>query len=221
MGAAFDVPPHLAQPTGVWVCDVLPLLTIASCLPTLQLCWRAGRYSDLVLYTIGFLLATLYHLCHMDSVGLEHSSLLGVPGPVWRRWDIASAMMCLARVWGIALGACQQVTLAFPNVIFPAYILGLVSLFPRVQTIYVALVVLFTLLITALLKVVVEGAETFPKYSEGTGFRVLLWFILGFVTFALPTKMPDLYWFWHSCWHIFLALGYYDLYSELERQKQF
>jgi hypothetical protein len=27
--------------------------------------------------------------------------------------------------------------------------------------------------------------------------------------------MPDLYWFWHSAWHVWLGVGYFELYRHL------
>lgn len=68
-----------------------------------------------------------------------------------------------------------------------------------------------------MMKVALEGAETFPKYRRPTQLRVPCWFFLGFVCFFMPTAMPTLYWFWHSWWHVFIACGYYELYKELDR----
>lgn len=38
---------------------------------------------------------------------------------------------------------------------------------------------------------------------------------------STPTRrLPDHYWLWHSLWHVFMGLGYYELYSELTSDKQ-
>eukprot|EP00803_Ostreobium_quekettii_P000337 evm.model.scf_3291.2 EVM.evm.TU.scf_3291.2 scf_3291:6307-9716(-) len=219
MTGAFEVPSHLAKPTGVWYLDAMPLVTMAPSVATLHLYWRARRYDDLLLYTWGFLVAVAYHICQMHPKGLEAAEFMGVPGVVWRRWDIVSAGTLLARTFGHAIGSHKRITRALPNAIFPAYLVSLMNLFPRIAVRYVTMAGLSTILGTFVLKVAFEGGETLPKFQRTTKLRVPAWFSLGFVSFAMPNSMPALYWFWHSWWHIFLAFGYYELYSELERYR--
>ena len=63
-----------------------------------------------VLYGVGFLLAGVYHVCHMDEAGLIASRVLGVPGPVWRTADVYMAQWLLSRMWGHALKASHPLT---------------------------------------------------------------------------------------------------------------
>lgn len=61
-------------------------------------------------FSLGFALASLYHMCHMHQAGLSESSLLGVSGPVWRTFDILCAQFLLGRTFSHAIGASHWVT---------------------------------------------------------------------------------------------------------------
>ena len=61
-------------------------------------------------FTLGFALASLYHICHMHEAGLSESSLLGVSGLVWRTFDILCAQWLLGRTFSHAIGASHWVT---------------------------------------------------------------------------------------------------------------
>ncbi|KAK9810823.1 hypothetical protein WJX73_010228 [Symbiochloris irregularis] len=119
------IPPqlHLTY-TGSFARDSLPLLTMACSLPVIFLYWSLKRYTNMVVFSVGWWLATMYHVCHLDPRGLQNSSLLGIPGPVWRTWDIVSAQWLLGRTWGETLGAQHPVTLGISNGIFPAVVGG-------------------------------------------------------------------------------------------------
>lgn len=45
--------------------DFLPLLTMLPCAKTLAIHWRCQRYSDVVVFAVGTLLAVIYHWLHM------------------------------------------------------------------------------------------------------------------------------------------------------------
>ena len=62
------------------------------------------------LYGIGFLLACIYHVCHMDEAGLIASRVFGISGPVWRSADVYMAQWLLGRMWGHALKAFHPIT---------------------------------------------------------------------------------------------------------------
>ena len=62
------------------------------------------------LFSLGFALASLYHICHMHEAGLQESSLLGISGPVWRTFDILCAQWLLGRTFSHAIGASHWVT---------------------------------------------------------------------------------------------------------------
>lgn len=67
---------------------------------------------------MGFVVAFLYHYCHMHDDGLEASELWGVTGPSWRTLDIIVATFCLARTAGHALGASHPATLGSFSALF-------------------------------------------------------------------------------------------------------
>lgn len=62
------------------------------------------------LYGIGFLLACIYHVCHMDEAGLIASRVMGLSGAFWRSADVYMAQWLLGRMWGHALQASHPVT---------------------------------------------------------------------------------------------------------------
>ena len=62
------------------------------------------------LYGMGFLLACIYHMCHMDEAGLMASRVMGLSGPFWRSADVYMAQWLLGRMWGHALKASHPVT---------------------------------------------------------------------------------------------------------------
>eukprot|EP00877_Chromochloris_zofingiensis_P001764 jgi/Chrzof1/11589/Cz06g01090.t1 len=69
---------------------------------------------------------------------------------------------------------------------------------------------------TILVKVLVDGVSHFPQYGGNVGTRIMLSFVLAFSFFVLPNRIPALYWAWHSLWHLFMGVGYYELYKHLD-----
>ena len=62
------------------------------------------------LYGLGFLLACIYHVCHMDEAGLIASRVMGLSGAFWRSADVYMAQWLLGRMFGHALNASHPVT---------------------------------------------------------------------------------------------------------------
>jgi len=67
-------------------------------------------YGAQALFSLGFVLAVVYHICHMNVDGLQSSTILGISGPLWRTFDIICAQWLLARTFGHAVGASHWVT---------------------------------------------------------------------------------------------------------------
>lgn len=61
-------------------------------------------------FSLGFALASVYHICHMHDEGLHRSEVFGISGPLWRTWDILCAQWLLARTFGHAVGARHWAT---------------------------------------------------------------------------------------------------------------
>lgn len=61
-------------------------------------------------FSLGFALASVYHICHMHDEGLHKSEVFGISGPLWRTWDILCAQWLLARTFGHAVGARHWAT---------------------------------------------------------------------------------------------------------------
>ena len=40
-------------------------------------------------------------------------------------------------------------------------------------------------------------------------------FALGLTSFPLPELVPEMYWLFHSLWHIFMSAGLFEVYLEL------
>jgi hypothetical protein len=47
------------------------------------------------------------------------------------------------------------------------------------------------------------------------GLRVMSSVVAAFACFVAPNFQPTRYWLWHSLWHVFLGVGYYELYTHL------
>jgi hypothetical protein len=197
------------------------------CLPVLRLFWSRRRYGDLALFSLGFLLAILYHIAHLG--GLENTTLLNIPGSLWRSLDILCAQTVLSRTLGHAVGAHTSFVSLIYNSVFPCLLIGWAFLSKRPQgwalfpplTFGAASKALFLVMLSGLAaKVAFEGATTFPPYSKQRGKKALLFFFLGFVCFPLPELYPSFYCIAHSLWHCFLAAGYSLLYEELLESRQ-
>ena len=61
-------------------------------------------------FSLGFALASVYHICHLHDEGLQRSEVFGISGPLWRTWDILCAQWLLARTFGHAVGARHWAT---------------------------------------------------------------------------------------------------------------
>ncbi|KAL0045052.1 hypothetical protein WJX82_006549 [Trebouxia sp. C0006] len=190
---------------------------MAACVPTLFLYYRAKRWADLALFSLGFVLAIVYHVCHMNADGLQSSTILGISGPLWRTFDIICAQWLLARTFGHAVGASHWVTQVLTNTVFPAvclyYFWTATEQLPMKNIMHTLMAVILAALAAKLL---VEGVDTLPKYCRRRGAKALGLFVLGFVAFPMPEIFPKHYWLFHSLWHVLLAAGYYELYALIE-----
>ncbi|DBB06986.1 TPA: hypothetical protein ACH3X1_011578 [Trebouxia sp. C0004] len=170
-----SVPKGLANTnTGLWLYDCMPLFTMAACVPTLFLYYRAKRWADLALFSLGFVLAVVYHICHMAVDGLQSSTILGISGPLWRTFDIICAQWLLARTFGHAVGASHWVTQVLTNTVFPAvclyYFWTATEQLPMKNIMHTLMAVILAALAAKLL---VEGVDTLPKYCRKRGAKAL------------------------------------------------
>lgn len=195
----------------------MPLFTMAACVPTLFLYYRAKRWADLALFSLGFILAVVYHICHMNVDGLQSSTILGISGPLWRTFDIICAQWLLARTFGHAVDATHWVTQVLTNTVFPAvclyYFWTASEQLPMRNIMHTLMAVILAALAAKLL---VEGVDTLPKYCRRRGAKALGLLVLGFIAFPMPEIFPKHYWLFHSLWHVLLAAGYYELYALIE-----
>lgn len=171
-------------------------------------------------FTLGFLLACAYHVAQMDPSGLPSAVVAGVPGPVWRTWDILCAQWLLGRSFGHAVGASHAVTIALTNVAFPAAVLALAHATSAsggaLSLAACSRALLGTVAAATAAKLGLEGTHTLPPVpghrARNAGFRILT----GLAVFPLPELAPSTYWFFHSLWHIFMGWGLHELYLALE-----
>lgn len=209
------VPPFLERPTGNVFLDVMPCVSMAACLPTLKMYYDKGRYHDLAVYTLGFLLAVLFHICHMHAEGLQSARYLGLSGGMWRTFDIVLAQICLARTLGHAVDCRHPIVASIPNLILPTLLGAYLLLHDDITMSKVSGTTLAVLLLTVACKLFIEGPHKLPRYSLHRGLRTAVSFALSFVSFVMPQRMPHQYWLWHSLWHLLLGVGYYELYAQL------
>lgn len=114
----FDVPDFIEHPSGVFCLDVLPVLTLFPGCLTLNLFRKSRRYADLVgqlstsltfdfsqfIFTVGFLLALVYHWCQLNPRGLANSTVLSLDGTLWRTLDVLCCPVMLTRTGGHIFG---------------------------------------------------------------------------------------------------------------------
>ena len=171
-------------------------------------------------FSLGFLLACAYHVAQMDPSGLPSAVVAGVPGPVWRTWDILCAQWLLGRSFGHAVGASHFVTVALTNVAFPAAVLALAhAASARGAALSLAAcsrALLGTVAAATAAKLGLEGHHTLPPVpghrARNAGVRILT----GLAVFPLPELAPSTYWFFHSLWHLLMGWGLHELYLALE-----
>lgn len=219
MVASVHVPEFLLKPSGVWYQDIVPCASLVFCIPTLKIYYDKKNYLNLALFSLGFVFALIYHAVHMNVEGLDNAVFLGVTGTTWRTVDIIMCQVLLARTFGNAIGDRHPIVAAIPTVAFPATLAYLFFSLESVKLTIVSQLTGLSMLVTAVIKLIVDGRK-FPGYSAQSAARMLVCFFLGFFCFSQPERQPHLYWFWHSMWHVFMGLGYYELYSQLVSQQK-
>jgi hypothetical protein len=113
------LPSFLEAPTGHFVLDVMPCVTLAVILPTFYLFLRARLYADAAMALVAGGLAFMFHLCGMSELGLANVVVLGVDGAMWRTLDILAAQVSVARTLAHALGGRVPHVAAIPNMLLP------------------------------------------------------------------------------------------------------
>lgn len=103
-----------------------------------------------------------------------------------------------------------------PNILLPGTLLYHLATQKLLQMAVVSSTTLIALWLTLAAKMLVDGRTRFPNYSRRNAVRTVAAIVAAFSCFLMPKKMPHLYWFWHSMWHVFMGLGYYELYSTIE-----
>lgn len=74
------------------------------------------------------------------------------------------------------------------------------------------------MLITAFSVVLFHGKEAIPQYDPRQGKVIFFSFAIAVLFLILP-NFCGRYWLFHSLWHLFLAIGYYTLYLQIERPR--
>lgn len=215
---SIQVPPELYRTyTGNGWCDTLPLLTMAFSLPTLYLYFKGRRYMNLALFSVGGLLAVVYHICHLDPRGLHTSRILGVTGPVWRSWDILFAQWLLGRTVGQVVGAQHPLIICIANGVYPAALIHVFGQAYHPSLTAVSKPLVLVTVATLGCKLLIEGRRSWPAglASKG-GIRALVFFIAAFICFPMPALRPQQYYLYHSLWHVFCSIGYWELYCCLD-----
>ena len=181
--------------TGIILLDCLPLITMVPCIPVLKMFFHRRRWTDLTIFGLGFFLAIVYHLAHIE--GLENSTLLGLPGSLWRSLDILCAQTLLSRTLGHAVHAHTSLVNSICNAVFPFLLMGWAFLSKRSEgwpplTLGAASKTLALVMLAGLAaKMAFEGVATLPTYSKPRGRKALFYFFLGFVCFPLPELYPS------------------------------
>eukprot|EP00873_Tetraselmis_striata_P004781 jgi/Tetstr1/425045/TSEL_015510.t1 len=205
----------LLSSTGRLERDLLPLLTMTACLPTIALLWSHGKRVDLAACVVAFTVACCYHACHVDPRGFVASQFLGLPSGTWRTVDILCAHFLLGRTFGQAVGAKGALISGIHAVGYPAMAIYQLTTDAGVSLGQLAQVLVGLMLATVAAKLALQGRATMPSYPRGAIPRIAAYFALAFAFFALPSRVPGTYWLFHSIWHVIGGIAYHELYSQL------
>lgn len=118
--ATINLPDFLERPTGVFICDVMPCVTLLVTIPTINLYYRSKRHWDVIHSVVAATLAMIFHMCHMHVDGIQAASYFGIDGPTWRTLDVIAAQLLLARTVAHAIGDQHPFVASIPNVLLPA-----------------------------------------------------------------------------------------------------
>eukprot|EP00200_Dunaliella_tertiolecta_P017380 CAMPEP_0202410336 /NCGR_PEP_ID=MMETSP1128-20130828/18880_1 /ASSEMBLY_ACC=CAM_ASM_000463 /TAXON_ID=3047 /ORGANISM="Dunaliella tertiolecta, Strain CCMP1320" /LENGTH=414 /DNA_ID=CAMNT_0049015833 /DNA_START=256 /DNA_END=1496 /DNA_ORIENTATION=+ len=217
----FHLPPAVANARKGSVVDIFPVLSLVACLPTLRLFFLSRRRSDLFIYTVGLLVAILYHVLQVHKPGgLGATSWLGLPGAAWRIIDIICADLMLARSTAHILGINHPFIASLPNIVLPSVLLVMMIVKPgnaslQQFTMFTGGCVLLTIAIQLVVdaRAIVRHAVT--HYNSTVVTRTVFFCLLGFSCFVAPMRYPGDYWFWHSAWHVCMGLAYFEVYAAL------
>ncbi|KAJ9519818.1 hypothetical protein QJQ45_013484 [Haematococcus lacustris] len=183
------LPEHLLKPpTGESMFDVLPILSMVACIPTIMLFFRKKRYLDAI---------------HMGAhQGMDVVTFAGFTGAAWRTVDIVFANLLLARTLGHVLGVSHPLI---------ACEMGIAMM--SKMTCGCMVMTLVAQLLAEGRAVALHVAE---RYTRAGVCRALVSIAAGLFSFYMPTLRPQAYWLWHSLWHVFMGVGYWELYRQIE-----
>mmetsp|Transcript_12667 Transcript_12667/g.39989 ORF Transcript_12667/g.39989 Transcript_12667/m.39989 type:complete len:290 (+) Transcript_12667:213-1082(+) len=209
---SFDIPPYvMGETTGsVWK-DLLPLITMMSTFPTIYMFWNLNRKYDAFFFSLGAVFATIYHALAMSEGGLK-SSFLGLDGMAWRTIDILACINLIQRSWVDIIGASHLTIHMVPNVVFPMLAVHALTR-PGVNEDDIGRLFYSCNAVCLGMKLLIEGTS-FPKYNVGAFLRAVGCVCMAAIWFFLCEVHHDMYWLYHSMWHVFMSHGYFLTYSE-------
>ncbi|KAL6761700.1 hypothetical protein V8C86DRAFT_2530545 [Haematococcus lacustris] len=216
------LPEHLLKPpTGESMFDVLPILSMVACIPTIMLFFRKKRYLDAGLYFGGFLVAVIYHAIHMGAhQGMDVVTFAGFTGAAWRTVDIVFANLLLARTLGHVLGVSHPLIALIPNIGLPCTMGLALLVLPPMGIAMMSKMTCGCMVMTLVAQLLAEGRavalHVAERYTRAGVCRALVSIAAGLFSFYMPTLRPQAYWLWHSLWHVFMGVGYWELYRQIE-----
>lgn len=209
----FLVPEHLLHRTDYMVLDCMPLLTMYFCVPTLQEMYREKRSMDAIVFTAGFVVSVLYHICSIMDGGVLEAQLCRMYCSTIRDLDILAAQFVLVRTYNFLLGVNHRLVEATSALSFPLMI-GYNAATQVLTLKLAARSLLVSVLLTTILQILTGGIRPFHFHQKQYWSTAIVFYVLGFLSFVQPNMYPEQYWLWHSLWHVFMSVGYFFLYCK-------
>jgi len=198
--------------TGVLWKDSLPLTTMVFTLLPLYATFRKGLPMQFMAALSSCFVASVYHFMLYQRL----ESLWGWSTDTWRSLDVTIACYCLGISSAYLIHSNHMLIHISTRFVVPV-----AMLFMYLRG---AQLLAFAKVLIANSVVIVVGRNIFktkevPIYNWGYLKYALLNVALGLFFFPLPVFNPNMYWLYHSLWHIFIALGLFVSYALLHTGK--
>lgn len=194
--------------TGILWKDSLPLTTMVFTLLPLYATFRKGLPMQFFCALTSCFVASVYHFMLYQQVG----ELWGMTTDTWRSLDVTIACYCLGISMAYLIHSNHilihlTTRLLVPVAMFIMHLrgAGLLSFAKILIANSVVIVVARSIFVT----------KEVPVYDWSYLKYALSNVALGLFFFPLPVFNPNMYWLYHSLWHIFIAFGLFVSYALL------
>lgn len=194
--------------TGVAWKDSLPLTTMVFCLMPLYATWRKSLPYQFLCACTSCFVASVYH--YMLYARLD--SVFGLNADGWRSFDVIIACYCLGITLAYMIHANHLVLHVATRIVVP---LAMLTLYLRGSELGDFAKTLIGNSIFVVLGRLAFKTERVPVYNWTYLKYAVPCNAIALFFFPLPVVWPEMYWLYHSLWHVFVGLGLFVCYGFL------